>query len=147
MEKSENKASLSSFHFHHKFELAYKKAKKPVYLLINSGLVLLTVNKPINYLMKSGSEVSNPLRHQYFVRVMKRLLHPPMRMLLRSLTRFVLRHPMKSAAVYLSLIAQILQLTKNLCISMKLQILKNGIINKLENKTLSGNDGIYNIMV
>ena len=54
---------------------------------------------------------------------------------------------MKSAAVYLRLIAQILQLTINLCISMKLQILKNGIINKLENKTLSGIDGIYNIMV
>ena len=66
-----NSASLPSFYDHrNKFEVAYKKAKEG-FLLINSGPVLVTLNKLLNYLMNSVAEVCNPLRYQYFVRVMK----------------------------------------------------------------------------
>ena len=46
-----------------------KMQKKTFFLLINSGLVLVTLNKLINFSMKSVAEVCNLLRYQNFVRV------------------------------------------------------------------------------
>ena len=98
--------------------------------------------------MKSVAEVCNPLRYQYLVRVMKRLLHPPMRMLLRSLTRFFFDAPNEVCST-LPVVEcpDIAMNSKSMYLYKVTDIEIYEIVNNPENKTSSGIDGINNVLV
>ena len=98
--------------------------------------------------MKSMVEVCNPLRYQSFVRVVKRPLQPPMRMLLRSLTRFFINAPNGvHSTLHEAECPDIAINNKFINLYEVTDIEKFEIINNLGKKTPSGIDSINNILV